>query len=305
MGPARTLLATAVVVVSVGSAASDARAQSGRAGAPTPIDDAPGTRVAADLGFTGNLSRGLVYRDLITSRGVLQAWTGPWGAFIQPYWLYSRVGTAMGRVTADNDIYVRVGAFRNLTRTFFVTTVNVYEHSLRRKVTYRDLFGGGAGANLVRRKAAFIAASAAVLGEVTDFDGERLVIGDDPDVEIAGARTVVRWAVRLNGRYKLAGDRLAIIHDAIVMPSFRDPVNDYRVAFTGAIDAPIAKGFSARVQADATRDGVIVEGTKHNALLLTFGVSYRGEWQRKPPAPAPPPPPPPVPAPAPVPTPSP
>src|SRR5689334_24323079 len=98
MGFARTLL-TAAIVLALGS---HARAQSPRAGAPT-LGEGDGSRVAVDVGTTGNLSRGLVYRDLVTNRGVLQAWDGPWGVYVQPYWLYSRIGTAMGRVTADND----------------------------------------------------------------------------------------------------------------------------------------------------------------------------------------------------------
>src|SRR6185436_2450511 len=248
-----------------------------------------GSRVAVDVGTTGNLSRGLVYRDLVTNRGVLQAWDGPWGVYVQPYWLYSRIGTAMGRVTADNDIYVRLGGFRNLTPSVFVFAVNVYDHSLRRKVAHRDLFGGGAGVNLVQRKPVTFALSAGVLGEVTDFDGDRLLIGGDPG-ETTETRPVVRGAGRIHGRYRLGGGKLALVHDVIVMPSVRDPADDYRVLFSGTVDAPIAKGFSARAQAEATYDGVIVEGTKHGALVMTFGVSYKAEWQRKrAEAPAPPP----------------
>lgn len=288
-----SLLLIAAIVLALGG---HARAQSPRAGAPTP-DEAEGSRVAVDLGTTGNLSRGLVYRDLITNRGVLQLWDGPWGAYLQPYWLYSRIGTAAGRVTADNDIYVRLGVFRKLTRSVYVTAVNVYDHSLRRKVAHRDLFGAGAGLNLVQTKPVLLSTSVAVLGEVTDFEGERLEIGDEPGPATTEIRKVARWAARVNGRYKLAGGKLSLVHDLIVMPSFTDPANDYRILFAGTIDAPIAKGFSARVQAEATRDGVIVEGTKHNALVVTFGVSFRNEWQRTPAAPPPPPvapPPPPV-----------
>ena len=287
MGPARSFSVLAfLVLVLVLALGSPARAQSPRAGAPTPGDEG-GSRVAVDLGVTGNLSRGLVYRDLVTSRAVLQSWDGPWGVYIQPYWLYSRIGTAMGRVTADNDIYLRGGAFRNLTRSVFAFAVNVYDHSLRRKVDHRDLFGAGVGVNLVQRKPVLLLTSAGVLGEITDFGGNRLVIGDELQVEPTETRTVARGALRLHGRYKLGDGKLAVVHDVVVMPSFTRPVDDYRVLFSGSIDAPIVKGFSARAQIDATSDRVIVEGTKHNALVISFGVSYRGEWQRKPAAPAP------------------
>jgi hypothetical protein len=290
----RSLLGCFVVVVALGSHAS---AQAPRAGAPIPGETA-GSRVALDLGITGNLSRGLVYRDLITSRGVLQLWNGPWGIYLQPYWLYSRIGGAAGKVTADNDIYVRLGSFHNLTPSLFVTAVNVYDHSLRRRVTHRDLFGAGAGFNLIRHTSVVVATTAAVLGEVTDFercpgclpggvDGERLLIDGEPGPSVTELRKVARWGARLHCRYKLAGDRLSLVHDLIVLPSFRDPVDDYRFNFSATIDAPLAKGFSARAQVEGTHDEVIVEGTKRDALVITFGVSYRNEWRRPRPEPTP------------------
>lgn len=260
---------------------SPARAQGPRSGMPAPSQDGA-SRLAVELSATGNLSRGLVYRDLITLRGVVQAWDGPWGGYIQPYWLFSRVGTAAGRSTADNDIYVRTSAFRDITARTFAFTVGIYDRSLRRKVDHRGLFGGGAGINLLRRRDYTLLVSAGVLGEVTAFGGDALVIGDRPGPATDDARWKTRWAVRSHGRYRLGGDRLVVSHDVIVLPAFRDVANDYRVLYNGAIDAPIAKGFAARVQAEGTRDGVIVEGTERDALVITFGVSYRSEWQRQP-----------------------
>jgi hypothetical protein len=166
MRPTCSRLVTVALVLVL---ASPAHAQAPRAGAPTAVDG-EGSRVAVDLGITGNLSRGLVYRDLITNRGVLQLWDGPWGIYIQPYWLFSRIGTAAGRVTADNDIYVRLGSFYNVASSVFVTVVNVYDHSLRRRVEHRDLFGAGAGLNLIRHTSVVLATSTALLGEVTDFE---------------------------------------------------------------------------------------------------------------------------------------
>jgi hypothetical protein len=290
MRPTCSRLVTVALVLVL---ASPAHAQAPRAGAPTAVDG-EGSRVAVDLGITGNLSRGLVYRDLITNRGVLQLWDGPWGIYIQPYWLFSRIGTAAGRVTADNDIYVRLGSFYNVASSVFVTVVNVYDHSLRRRVEHRDLFGAGAGLNLIRHTSVVLATSTALLGEVTDFercpgclpggvDGDRLLIDGEPGPSVTELRKVARWAFRIHGRYKLARDRVSLFHDLIVMPSFSDPIDDYRLTFSATIDAPIAKGFSARAQLEGTRDAVIVEGTKRDALVITFGVSYRNEWRRKPP----------------------
>ncbi len=105
-----------------------------------------------------------------------------------------------------------------------------------------------------------------------------------------GVREVGRWSVRLYGRYKLAGGRLSVTHDVIVIPAFRDPGADYRVLMFGAIEAPIAKGFSVRVQADATREGtgIIVAGTKQDDLAVSFGLAYKAEWSGTP-VPTPPP----------------
>jgi hypothetical protein len=276
-------LAAAAALVALVGAAAPARAQAGRAGAPTPGEE-PGDRVAIDAGITGNLSRGLVYRDLVSARGVVQLWRGPWGAYLQPYWLYSRIGTAAGRVTADDDRYLRTGAFRALSPRWFAFAVGVYDRNLRRRVDHRGLVGAGAGVDLVRAPGALLAASAGVLGEWTAFAGDQPLIDAEPGATAGPARATARWAVRAHGRYQLAGGRLALSHDLLVLPSWGAPRRDHRATATAALDAPIAAGLAARVQLDATRDTVIVEGTRRNAALLTFGVSYRGTWRRPPPA---------------------
>lgn len=261
--------------------ASPAAAQSPRAGGPAPGDD-PSSRIAAEAALTGNLARGFVDRELIAARGILQAWSGPLGVYVQPYWLFGRVGTPMGKLTTDNEYYVRTGLYRSLGHGVFAYAVDAYDRSLRRKIAHRNLIGAGAGVDLVKRKGISLLTSVGVLGEIADFDGAEF---EDDNGPIDGARTVARWSVRIYGRYKLGGGKLSVTHDLIVIPAFQEPAEDYRVLFYGAIDAPVAKGFSARVQADATREGLIVKGTKRDDLVVTFGISYRGEWSRKPAAP--------------------
>jgi hypothetical protein len=110
-----------------------------------------------------------------------------------------------------------------------------------------------------------------------------------------GVSQTGRWSVRVYGKYKIAGGKLSLTHDVILIPAFRDPGNNYRILAFGAIEAPIAKGFSVRVQADATREGtdIIVAGTKQDDLAVSFGLAYKAEWTPKKTsaaAPAPPPP---------------
>ena len=165
--------------------------------------------------------------------------------------------------------------------------VSVYDRSVRRKIEHRNLAGGGVGVNLLQSKGISLVSSVGVLYEVTDFGDGKV---DSPMLEDGSStrdiRRTGRWSVRIYGRYKIAGGKLGLIHDLIVVPSLRDPYDDYRVLFYGAIDAPIGKGFSFRVQADATREGLIVAGTKQDDLAVTFGVSYRNEWSSKKPEPA-------------------
>jgi len=264
------------------AAPSPAAAQSPRAGGPAPGDD-PSSRIAAELSVTGNLARGFVDRDLVSTRGILQAWDGPWGVYLQPYWLYGRVGTPMGKITTDDEYYLRLGLFRSLSPHFFAYAVDAYDRSLRRKISHRNLGGGGLGFNPLPGKGTALSLSLGLLGEITDYDG--MMFEDGTPIE--SARATLRWSVRVYGRYKLAQGRFSLVHDLILVPSFRDPRDDYRLLLYGAIDAPIAKGFSARVQADATREGLIVDGTKRNDLVVSFGVSYRNEWAKKPPPPPP------------------
>jgi hypothetical protein len=298
-----------IIIVGWLAAPSPAAAQSPRAGGPAPGDD-PSSRIAAELGVTGNLARGFVNRDLIAARGILQAWSGPWGVYLQPYWLYGRVGTPPGspvpKLTTDNEYYLRSGLFRSLPHSLFAYAVDALDRSLRRKISSRNLAGGGLGFNPVSRKGIALSVSAGVLGEVAHYYDDTAFDGDATD----GFYTTLRFSGRIYGRYRLGQGKLSLIHDLILVPAFRDPTGDYRLLMYGAIDAPIAKGFSARVQADATREGRIITGTKRNDLVVTFGVSYRNEWARKPPplpppappaaaAPTPPPPAPPPPAPPP------
>jgi hypothetical protein len=119
-----------------------------------------------------------------------------------------------------------------------------------------------------------------VLGEYANYRG--YVFEDHPE-RTSSTRTTVRASVRVYGRYKLLAGKLALVHDLYLIPAVGDPTADYRILFYGAIDAPIAKGFAVRVQADATREGVIVAGTKHDDLVVTFGLSYRNEWSATPP----------------------
>ena len=270
-----------LVVVLIGGTAS---AQSPRAGGPAPGDD-PASRIAVEGAIGGNIARGFVDRELISARGILQGWSGPWGLYIQPYYLFGRIGTPAGKLTTDNEVYVRTGLFRTVAEPLFVYAVDAYDHSLRRQIEHRNLSGGGLGVNIYRKAGTSLVTSVGVLYEVTDFGATG---NPDPPLEdgsIGDIRQTMRWSVRLYGRYKLAGGKLGLVHDLIVIPSFRDPANDYRILFLGAIDAPIAKGFAFRVQADATREGLIVQGTQKDDLVVTFNVAYKNEWAAKQPPP--------------------
>jgi hypothetical protein len=248
---------------------------------------------------TGNLARGFVNRDLVSARGILQAWSGPWGGYLQPYWLYGRVGTPPGspvsKITTDDEYYLRAGLFRAFSPLLFAYAVDAYDRSLRRKISNRNLAGAGIGVNPVARKGLALSVSAGILGGIADYDGTMFQRETTP---IDGVQTTLRFSGRIYGRYRLGQGMLSLVHDLILVPAVRDPTGDYRLLAYGAIDAPIAKGFSARVQVDATREGRIIEGTKRNDLVVSFGVSYRNEWARTPPPPVPPPAPP-----APIPTP--
>jgi uncharacterized protein DUF481 len=267
------------VVALVLATSTTALAQSPRAGGPAPGDD-PASRLAIDLGATGQLARGLIDRDLISARGVITAWDGPWGAFVQPYWLFGRVNTfgPLGKITTDNEIYVRTGIFRQIVGPTFAFVVNVYDHSLRRQIDNRDLFGSGVGANIVQSPGTSLLASLGLIGEVAAFKHK---VFDDGTM-IGNTRDVARLSLRVYGRYKLADGHISLTHDIYLIPSVTDPTNDYRMLFYGAVDIPIIGGFSARAQVDATREGLIMAGTKHDDIAITFGLAFKNEWRPEP-----------------------
>jgi hypothetical protein len=272
------------VCVLIALSVSAARAQSPRAGGPAPGDD-PTSRLGADLAITGNLARGFVDRELIAARGVVQAWQGGWGLYVQPYWLYGRVATPAGKLTTDNELYLRIGLFRTISDPFFVYAVNALDHSLRRKIDHRDLLGAGAGVNIRVTKGTSLLTSVGVLGEYANYGGA--MFEEHPE-RTSSTRTTMRASLRVYGRYKIAGGKLSFTHDVYLIPSVTEPTEDYRIMLYGALDAPIAKGFGLRAQADATREGVIVVGTKHDDLQVTFGITYKNEWTSKKKVPPPP-----------------
>lgn len=283
-------LRLAVPFLLVLSLAAPARAQSPRAGGPA-IGEDPTPRLAVDLSLGGNLARGFVDREMVAARGIVEASWGPWAVYTQPYWLFGRVHPPMGpTLTTDNEIYNRTGLFRRISGPWFAYAVNAYDRSVRRQIDHRDLLGGGVGVRVWRCGKSSLLTSVGTLYEVASFTRtpERVDADDEPLGTSSGIERTSRFSVRIYGRYNLAGGKLNLTHDLIVIPSYRDPTRDYRVLAFGAIMAPIAKGFSFVVQADATQEGVIVAGTKHGDLAVTFGVSYKNEWrQSAPPAPAP------------------
>jgi hypothetical protein len=264
-------------------------AQSSRAGGPAFGGDDPTTHIGIEAALSGNIARGFTDRELITARGIVEVSTGKWGFYTQPYWLFARVnlGPAIGKITTDNEIYERTGLFRRITGPVFAYGVTVFDRSVRRKIEGRNLTGAGLGANLWQCKGNILLTSVGLLYEYADYgfknmDELMLVDGTTRDVNKTG-----RWSVRIYGRFKIAGGKLGLIQDIIMVPSLSDPEGDYRLLTYSAIDAPIAKGFSVRAQADYTREKLIVAGTKRDDLAITFGIAYKNEWPPKKPPPPP------------------
>jgi hypothetical protein len=251
-----------------------AHAQIGpRAGGPAPAD-IDGTTAAVELALAGNLARGLVDRDLVSARGSLALWHGPWGLWLQPYYLYGDVKLAdkLPRTQTDDERYLRVNAFRALSRPLFAWIAGVFDHSLRRRIGHRSYVGGGTGATLVDRADVSFVASLGVLGEDTHFDSNVL-----PDMTVvpASVRDVARMSLRMYGRYRLASNHITLTHDLFVMPDVQD-TSDVRVLLSGIVEVPIVAGLAARAQIDASYEQYIVPGTKHDDVAITFGASYHG-----------------------------
>jgi hypothetical protein len=246
-----------------------ANAQVGpRAGGPTPADQ--GSYAAIDVSFAANLARGVADRDLITARGQLTLWDGPWGLFVEPYGVW---GDSAGKNT-DDERFLRIVAFRALSNPAFVFGVLAVDHSLRRKIDERATSGGGVGLTLVESPRLTMVSSIGLIGEVGAYEGTTLA---DGTLVAPVTRHRARVAFRLFGRYQLA-NRLTIIHDVHVLPNVRD-VRDVRLVASAIAEIPILGGFAARVQLDATYEQVIVPGTKHGDVSWMAGASYKHDWR--------------------------
>src|SRR4051812_5093950 len=232
------------------------------------------------------MARGVSDRDLLIMRGGLTFWTGPWGVFVQPYYLYGDVKLgAMPRVKTDDERYLRTLVYRTLIDPIFTYGVVALDHSLRRKIDRRALLGAGFGATIVNRPGLTFLTAVGLLYEHAEFGSNKV----QDQIFPAEERHAVRTSLRLYGRYKLP--HLNLVHDIYLIPNVRD-LHDLRAMFSGVVEVPITHGFSGRVAIDATRETHIVPGTKENDIAITFGVGYKNDWTLSaPPPPTPPPPP--------------
>src|SRR5262249_2227250 len=153
-------------------------------------------------------------------------WNGPWGVFVQPYYLYGdiKLGEAQPRMKTDDERYLRAVVFHTFSRPLFELGLLVVDHNLRRRIARRALGGVGVGATLVHRSTATVMTSFGLLGENTHYDAAP-----------ASVRNVARLTARVYGRYKLAGGHVALIHDLYVMPNVRD-TSEWRALFSGAFE---------------------------------------------------------------------
>jgi len=271
------MIRRASIVIALLCAVGSARAQTGpRAGGPAP-GDFPGTNLAVDLSLAGSLARGVADRDLVTGRGIVSFWSGRWGVFVQPYYLYGdvKVAPTAPRVETDDERYLRTAVFHSFSDHLFEFGVVVLDHSLRRLIDRRALLGGGLGATLYNRGGITVVTSFGVMAELAQYDAGTL-----PDMTVVPAfdRDVARESLRVYGRYRLAAGRLALVHDVYIMPNVQD-VADLRVLVSGAVEVPIAWGFAARVQIDASYEQFIVSGTQHDDVAITFGAAYKNDWK--------------------------
>ncbi len=273
-----------IVIACVLSTAT-ASAQTGpRTGGPAP-GDFKGTHAAIDLGVTGNLARGIADRDLVTLRGGLNFWHDRFGVFVQPYYLYADVKTSpvAPRIQTDDERYLRTLVYYTFAEPLFAYGVTALDASLRRRIDKRVLAGGGLGATVVNRPGLTFLTAVGLLYEHAYFDGFTA-----PDMTVLARptdREAVRTSLRLYGRYKIAS-RLNLVHDIYLIPNVRS-LDDLRAMFSGVIELPITAGFAGRIAIDATHEGFIVRGTQENDIAITFGVSYKNDWNLGGPAPEP------------------
>lgn len=243
-----------------------------RRGGPTPTAT-DGDGVTSEVAATASLARGVTDRTLVTARGIVAAEYDGWGGFVQPSWVFGQVNGKR----SDNELFVRVLGFHAFADRWFAFAVGVGEHSLHRKIDERAFGGAGVGITALREPAARLLVSVGVVDEVTWFASPLLA---DGTVLANDRRQTVRAVARLYGRYVLPGAGVVLTHDLYVMPSV-SARSDLRAIAYVALDVPIHGGLAGRVVVDASYEQRIVEGTEHDDLAVTFGLSYAFRSRRE------------------------
>jgi hypothetical protein len=233
--------------------------------AGTPDDTGTAVRYAA--GIDGNLALGVVDRYLFGARGDGLVTTPLWGLYVEPRWLYAKVGPNK----TENEFYLRAVGFLYPRERYYGFVVGLAERSFRRKYDHRLTGGAGVGTNLVRTKDAALLAAQGLAFERSDF---YTAMFEGRPEEMSQIRNIVRAVTRIAGRVKLA-DKTSVFFDLYVKPSVTHPIIDYRILSKLSLELAVAGRVTARALLDYTRETVVAAGTAKDELVLSFGIAIR------------------------------
>jgi hypothetical protein len=203
----------------------------------------------------GNFARGNVNRSLVVLRAEV-TFSGPAiNIATNPRFTYGK----QSGILAERDSYVDLFVDVFKKRKTYAFGLGALETSNLRRISLRQMAGGGIGYRVIRTSSNDLSLTNAILYESTNFQ------------EIATV-TTIRNSFRVKGKHSLLQDKIRINHLTFLQPALND-FSNLRWNTIISFELPLNKWVTLRTSFENSYESVVEATRKRNDSRITFGVS--------------------------------
>jgi hypothetical protein len=218
---------------------------------PAPLIDTVRYRFIGD----GNFARGNVNRTLVVLRAEVTFSGSAINIATNPRFTYGK----QSGILAERDSYVDLFVDVFKKRKTYAFGLGALETSNLRRISLRQMAGGGIGYRVIRTSSNDLSLTNAILYESTNFQ------------EIATVSTI-RNSFRVKGKHSLLLDKIRINHLTFLQPALND-FSNLRWNTIISFELPLNKWVTLRTSFENSYESVVEATRKRNDSRITFGVS--------------------------------
>lgn len=183
----------------------------------------------------------------------------------------SYVYQEFGQVKADEDFLSLNFIYFNPEKKLYPQLIGIGATNFRRQLDFRSLFGFGLTYQILNEKKSWLKVSLSSEYEQMNFRTSDFNIAEyDGDVNI----NTLRGTIWLSGRYHLIDEKMILSLISFYQPSL-EKNNNYRWQTDFAMEIPLRKYFSFKINYLDTYESIVVQGIREGDRTLTFGFSLR------------------------------